>query len=45
MFAYCAKHVSCFDSTSVPGDPRQEAGADAVVELTLTIADTLEYVR
>jgi methylmalonyl-CoA mutase len=42
---YLACHAPRFHALSVSGYHFQEAGADAVLELALTIADAREYVR
>jgi methylmalonyl-CoA mutase len=42
---YLARHAPRFHALSVSGYHFQEAGADAVLELALTMADAREYVR
>ena len=45
IFQYSAANMPKFNSISISGYHMQEAGADAALELALTLADGLEYVR
>lgn len=45
IMGYTAHNMPKFNSLSISGYHIQEAGADAALELGLTIADGLEYVR
>lgn len=45
IMGYAAHNMPKFNSLSISGYHIQEAGADAALELGLTIADGLEYVR
>jgi methylmalonyl-CoA mutase len=45
IVGFTAHNMSKFNSLSISGYHIQEAGADAALELGLTIADGLEYVR
>lgn len=45
IMGYTAKHMPKFNSISISGYHMQEAGADAVLEMALTIADGLEYIQ
>ena len=45
IFAYTSKNMPKYNSISISGYHIQEAGADAVLELALTVADGLEYCR
>merc|ERR1712051_1036196 len=45
IFAYTSKYMPKFNSISISGYHMQEAGADASLELALTLADGLEYLR
>ena len=45
IIAYTAKHMPKFNSISISGYHIQEAGGNASLELALTLADGLEYVR
>jgi methylmalonyl-CoA mutase len=45
IFAYSSKNMPKYNSISISGYHIQEAGADAVLELALTIANGLEYCR
>jgi methylmalonyl-CoA mutase len=45
IFAYQSKHLPRFNSISISGYHMQEAGADSKLELALTIADGIEYIR
>jgi len=45
IIAYTAEHMPKFNSISISGYHMQEAGANQVLELALTLADGQEYVR
>lgn len=45
IMAYTASHMPKFNSISISGYHIHEAGADLALELGLTLADGLEYVR
>ncbi len=45
IFQYTAAQMPKFNSISISGYHMQEAGADAALELALTLADGLEYVK
>jgi len=45
IMGYTAAHMPSYNSISISGYHMQEAGADAALELALTLADGLEYVR
>lgn len=45
IFEYQSKHLPRFNSISISGYHMQEAGADSKLELALTIADGIEYIR
>lgn len=45
IMGYTAMHMPKFNSISISGYHMQEAGADAVLEMALTIADGLEYIK
>lgn len=45
IFEYQSKNLPRFNSISISGYHMQEAGADSKLELALTIADGLEYIR
>jgi methylmalonyl-CoA mutase len=45
IMGYTATHMPKFNSISISGYHMQEAGADAVLEMALTIADGLEYIK
>ena len=45
IMGYTAHNMPKFNSLSISGYHIQEAGADAALELGLTLADGLEYVR
>ncbi len=45
IFQFTAEKMTKFNSISISGYHMQEAGADATLELALTIADGLEYVK
>ena len=45
IFQYSSAHMPKFNSISISGYHMQEAGADAALELALTLADGLEYVK
>ncbi|MES2503386.1 MAG: methylmalonyl-CoA mutase [Myxococcota bacterium] len=45
VIEYCARQMPKFNSISVSGYHIHEAGADLALELGLTLADGLEYVR
>lgn len=45
IFQYTAASMPKFNSISISGYHMQEAGADAALELALTLADGLEYVK
>ena len=45
IFQYTAAKMPKFNSISISGYHMQEAGADAALELALTLADGIEYVR
>jgi methylmalonyl-CoA mutase len=45
IIEYAAKNMPQFNSISISGYHLQEAGADPFLELALTLADGLEYVR
>jgi len=45
IMGFTAQNMPSFNSISISGYHIQEAGADAALELGLTIADGLEYVR
>ena len=45
IMGYTANNMPKFNSISISGYHMQEAGADAVLEMALTIADGLEYIR
>ncbi|MYM29564.1 methylmalonyl-CoA mutase [Duganella sp. CY15W] len=45
IIAYTAQHMPKFNSVSISGYHMQEAGATPALELGLTLADGMEYVR
>ncbi len=45
VIAYTAQHLPRFNSISISGYHMQEAGANQTLELALTLADGMEYVR
>jgi methylmalonyl-CoA mutase len=45
IMGYTATNMPRFNSISISGYHMQEAGADAVLEMALTIADGLQYIR
>lgn len=45
VIEYCAQHLPKFNSISISGYHIHEAGADCALELGLTLADAIEYVR
>ena len=45
IIEYCAKNMPNFNSVSISGYHIHEAGADLALELGLTLADGLQYVR
>lgn len=45
IFAYTSQNMPKYNSISISGYHIQEAGADAALELALTLADGLEYVK
>ena len=45
IFSYTARNMPKYNSISISGYHIQEAGADAALELALTLADGLEYCR
>jgi methylmalonyl-CoA mutase len=45
VIAFCAREMPKFNSISISGYHRHEAGATAVQELAYTLADGMEYVR
>lgn len=45
IFTYTSKNMPKFNSISISGYHMQEAGANALLELSYTIADGLEYCR
>ena len=45
IFAFSSKNMPRYNSISISGYHIQEAGADAVLELALTLADGIEYCR
>ncbi|MGB9992659.1 methylmalonyl-CoA mutase [Pseudoduganella rhizocola] len=45
IIAYTAQHMPKFNSISISGYHMHEAGANPVLELGLTLADGMEYVR
>jgi len=45
IIAYTAEHMPKFNSISISGYHMQEAGANQVLELALTLADGQEYVK
>ena len=45
IFAFTSRHMPKYNSISISGYHIQEAGADAALELALTLADGLEYCR
>jgi methylmalonyl-CoA mutase len=45
IIAYTAEHMPKFNSVSISGYHMQEAGATPALELALTLADGMEYVR
>jgi methylmalonyl-CoA mutase len=45
IIAYTAQHMPKFNSVSISGYHMQEAGATPALELALTLADGMEYVR
>jgi methylmalonyl-CoA mutase len=45
IFAFTSAHMPKYNSISISGYHMQEAGADAKLELSFTIADGIEYVR
>lgn len=45
IIEYCSKHLPKFNTISISGYHIHEAGADLAMELGLTLADGLEYVK
>ena len=45
IFSFTSRHMPKYNSISISGYHIQEAGADAALELALTLADGLEYCR
>lgn len=45
IIEYCSKHLPKFNSISISGYHIHEAGADLALELGLTLADGIEYVK
>jgi methylmalonyl-CoA mutase len=45
VIEYCARHLPKFNPISISGYHMQEAGADEVLELALTLANGKEYVK
>ncbi len=45
IFAFSSRNMPRYNSISISGYHIQEAGADAVLELALTLADGIEYCR
>lgn len=45
VIEYCAQNIPNFNSISISGYHMHEAGADLALELGLTLADGLQYVR
>ena len=45
IFAFSSENMPKYNSISISGYHIQEAGADAVLELALTLADGIEYCR
>ena len=45
IFAFSSENMPRYNSISISGYHIQEAGADAVLELALTLADGIEYCR
>lgn len=45
IMEYCSKHLPKFNSISISGYHIHEAGADLALELALTLANGLEYVK
>ena len=45
IFGFTSTHMKKYNSISISGYHMQEAGADAAIELSFTIADGIEYIR